>query len=243
MTLAVSCRKPFSYNGSAEEALFCRFRVRMSAGPSFIGVMETCAVNSETTQSLVERSQAGDRSAFDFLIERHRSDLQAALLSSVDPQLRDILGVDELTQEATVSAFTSLGRFEWRGEGSFAGWLRQIARNVVLAAIRKSRRYSTLEIAREPSGGIPTPSRAARREERFDRLETAFDRLSADHREVLRLSRLEGLGFTQIGERMGRSPDAVRKLFGRALAELRRSFGNTESLHLPDRALGDRDDG
>ena len=214
----------------------------MSTGPSFISVMEACVVNSESTRVLVERSKAGERAAFDLLIERHRSDLQVALVASVEPRLRDVLGLDELMQEAIVGAYTSLGRFEWRGEGSFAAWLRQIARNVVLAAIRKSRHYSTLEIAREPSGGDPTPSRAARREERFDRLETAFDGLSPDHREVLRLSRLEGLGFTEIGGCMGRSPDAVRKLIVRALAELRRSFGNTESLHLPDRALGDRDD-
>ena len=160
----------------------------------------------------------------------------------LEPGLRDVLGLDELTQEATVSAFTSLARFEWRGEGSFAAWLRQIARNVVLAAIRKAKHHSTLEIVREPSAGDPTPSRAIRREERFDRLETAFDGLSPDHREVLRLSRLQGLSFTEIAERMNRSPDAVRKLLGRALDELRRSFGKTESLHLPDQAIGDRDD-
>ena len=40
------------------------------------------------------------------------------------------------------------------------------------------------------------------------------------------------------GERLGRSPGAVRQLFLRALEKLRESFGpETESLHLPDRDL------
>ena len=42
----------------------------------------------------------------------------------------------------------------------------------------------------------------------------------------------------EIADRMGRSPEAVRKLFGRALLKLRERFGDTESSHLPDHELG-----
>ncbi len=37
---------------------------------------------------------------------------------------------------------------------------------------------------------------------------------------------------------MNRTPEAVRKLLAHAILQLRRSFGDTESLGLPDRALG-----
>lgn len=199
-------------------------------------------MSSESTRALVERAQAGDRAAFDRLVESHRDDIRRALSSSVDRPLREVLGLDELSQLTIVGAYTAIGRFQWRGEGSFGAWLRQIARNVVLEALRRARRHASLEIVREPSHGGPTPSRAARREERFDRLRTAFEGLAPDHRRVVRLSRLEGLTLVEVSERMGRSPDAVRKLLGRALAELRRSFGDTESLHLPDRPLGEHGD-
>ena len=77
-----------------------------------------------------------------------------------------------------------------------------------------------------------------RREERFERLEASLEKLSVDHREVILLTRVEGLTFAETAARMGRSPDAVKQLLYRALRELRSTFGETASLHLPDRRLG-----
>jgi RNA polymerase sigma-70 factor (ECF subfamily) len=45
-------------------------------------------------------------------------------------------------------------------------------------------------------------------------------RLSADHQTVLRLRYWDDLSFPQIGERLSRSEDAVRKLWLRALRQL-----------------------
>ena len=70
------------------------------------------------------------------------------------------------------------------------------------------------------------------------RLQAAMERLSADHRQVIRLARIEKLPFKEIASRMKRSPGAVKLLLVRALRELKRGFGDTESLHLPDRKLG-----
>ncbi len=89
----------------------------------------------------------------------------------------------------------------------------------------------------EVSAGSGSPSRDLRRGERFDRLEQAIERLSADHREVVLLTRIEGLALAAVARRMGRSEEATKKLLWRALRELRRHFGDTESLSLPDRSL------
>ncbi len=75
------------------------------------------------------------------------------------------------------------------------------------------------------------------REERFERLEKALDGLSRDHREVIHLCRIEGLPFQEAARRMNRSADAVKMLLSRALEELKGKFGDTQSLHLPDRKL------
>ncbi len=89
--------------------------------------------------------------------------------------------------------------------------------------------------------GVPqsasSPSKHLRRNERFDRLEKALRGLSADHRQVLILARVEGLRVKEIARIMKRSPNAVKKLLGRAMIELKRSFGDTESLGLPNRRL------
>ena len=84
-----------------------------------------------------------------------------------------------------------------------------------------------------------SPGRNLRRQERFDRLSKSVESLSPDYRIVIRLARIEGLKIGEIADRMNRSPSAVRNLLLRAMRELKKSFGETESLSLPDRRLGD----
>jgi len=76
-----------------------------------------------------------------------------------------------------------------------------------------------------------------RREERFAQLQRALDGLGPEDREVILLARIQGLPLKEIATRMGRSHAAVAQLLSRALRKLKRSFGDTESLHLPDRSL------
>jgi DNA-directed RNA polymerase specialized sigma24 family protein len=49
----------------------------------------------------------------------------------------------------------------------------------------------------------------------------ALGELSADDREVITLRNFEHLEWTQVGQRMGRSAEAARKLWGRAIQRLR----------------------
>jgi RNA polymerase sigma-70 factor (ECF subfamily) len=190
------------------------------------------------TRRLVEQAKSGDRSAFDRLVEDSRGRLEAVLLSTLSQKVQHIIDVEEALQETMVRAFESLQNFQWRGEGSFSAWLRRIAKNVVVGEIRKKRPSHGLRVVeRIPAKGA-APSTAARRDERFDRLKAALGGLNPDHREVLLLARIEGLPIREIAERMQRSPNAVKQLLSRALKALRSSFGDTESLHLPDRCLG-----
>lgn len=186
---------------------------------------------------LVAQAKAGDHAAFTRLVEGARRRLEATLRSMSGRGFEHVIDLEDVVQEACVRAFESIREFEWRGDGSFSAWLRGIARNIVVDAIRKKRPSHGLQVVdRIPDEEVP-PSRTARREERFDRLKSAFGGLQPDHRLVLRLSRIEGLPIREIAERMNRSPNAVKQLLSRALKALRASFGDTESLHLPDRRL------
>ena len=55
---------------------------------------------------------------------------------------------------------------------------------------------------------------------RYEGLERALLALPADLREVIRLRRFEGLSSQEVAGRTGRSDDAVRKMFSRAMAKL-----------------------
>ena len=126
---------------------------------------------------------------------------------------------------------------------SFRRWLEGIAANFILHSARTYARKREIRIQRDPAANPAvndvSPSRNERRNERFGRLKRSVDDLSSDYRTVIRLSRIEGLRISEVAERMGRSPSAVKNLLLRAMKQLRESFGETESLSLPDRHLGE----
>lgn len=148
--------------------------------------------------------------------------------------------VEDVLQETCLRALQSLGRFEWKGNDPLFPWLRQIAEHVILEVASRQKRKGTiaLDSAVAVEDNATTPSRTIRREERFDRLQAALRSLSPDHRQVILLAKVEGLPIKDIAVRLQRSPDAITNLLARALASLKGSFGDTESLHLPDRTLG-----
>ena len=51
-----------------------------------------------------------------------------------------------------------------------------------------------------------------------------MDRLKPEYREAIILNKIEGLSPKEIGERLTKSPDAVRMLVGRAMAALAGTF-------------------
>ena len=72
---------------------------------------------------LVERSQAGDREAFEELVRRYADRLYAVVLRFV----ADGDEAEEVTQEAFLRAWRSIGRFE--GRAQFFTWLYRIGIN------------------------------------------------------------------------------------------------------------------
>jgi RNA polymerase sigma-70 factor (ECF subfamily) len=195
-------------------------------------------VTEPTVQTLVSLAQGGDRGAFDLLVSRLEGRLREKLGRRLGPKVRARLELDDVLQETFLRAWGSLARFQWRDEAGLVRWLEAIAENCLRDALKGPRGDDVLELRDAPQPEAVSPSRNARREERFDRLEASLERLSADHRQVIRLARIEGLKIKEVARRMGRSESAVKNLLLRALRELKSTFGDTESLRLPARRLG-----
>lgn len=82
--------------------------------------------SSTTPPSAVRRAQAGDRDAFDELVEGARSRLEALIRSRLGPSLDKSLEVEDVFQETVLRAFHGIDRFEWRGDDSLFRWLSGI---------------------------------------------------------------------------------------------------------------------
>ena len=201
-------------------------------------------------QGLIAGARDGDRSAFEKLVEHYDSHVRSLISIELGERLGRRVEVDDLLQETFLRAFEAIEQFRGQTEGKFGSWLDTIARRVVQGEARRLKALKAgldrnIPLDRAAPGGeneLPAPqavppSQALRREERFERLKKALNALPPDYREVIRLARLEGLPVKEVARRMHRSEKATSVLLVRAQLKLKTIFGDTESLHLPQRSV------
>jgi RNA polymerase sigma-70 factor (ECF subfamily) len=184
-----------------------------------------------TDEDLVRRIRAGDDAAARLLFERHLPALRARARARLPSSLRGKVAESDVIQDAYLAAFLAIGDFQDRGDGSFAAWVRRIlerrianeVRDGVATAKRDARREIRIPTGTHGAGAAHdqlSPSEEAIADEEAARVRAARESLSEDHRAVIALVHDEGLTLVAAGERMGRSADAARKLYARAVAEL-----------------------
>ena len=197
----------------------------------------------QSVETLVSWARTGDRDAFEELFERYRDRVLDSLRGALRYRQGPAVDPEDILSETMLRAFRSLDSFEWQDEDAFVRWLFGISRNVRLESFRREKLSLSLAAAEQTASTEPSPSRALRRDERFDRLRRAIEALPDHYREVVYLARIEGLKTREVATRLGKSRDAVKHLLARALKLLRQQMGETDSLHLPDRRLGEAEGG
>ena len=197
----------------------------------------------QKTQHLVALAQDGGESALNQLCKVYGPRVLWIIRLRMGAELRSKLESMDLVQDALMSALKDLGTFEYKTEGDFLRWLSRIAENRLrnqlqrLHAnkrdIRKEVRLNgyrpTVEdsfVAALDAVDTTTPSAIMSKREDLDKLTKAIDVLKPEYRQVIVLTKIEGLSYKEIGEKLGKSSEAVRKLVSRALEELISIFEN-----------------
>lgn len=194
-------------------------------------------MTSADEPTLLKRTRSGDRGAFDELCREHGDGLAALIRARLGAALRAKIEPEDILQETLLRAFESIDVFRGEDAKTFFNWLASIAEHLIWNASQK-RSLGEAPLVFDASDGGVSPSKGLRRKERLARLEASLSGLKPEQREAILLSKVDGLRVKEIAARMGRSEAAVKQLLSRGLRALRRSFGDTESLRLPDRALG-----
>ena len=166
-------------------------------------------VDEESDLALVARAQAGDSSAYDTLVTRHRGRIYAMIRQMT----KNEADAWDLAQESFIKAWKALPRFEAKAQ--FTTWLYRIAHNTVYDWLRRKRPESGGELNDEIFGEdridpasvtTPTMDRAPDEEmaggELRDKIEAALEQLSPQHREVVVLKDVQGLAYKEIAEVM-----------------------------------------
>jgi RNA polymerase sigma-70 factor (ECF subfamily) len=162
---------------------------------------------------LVVRCQAGDRAAFEELVELYEPRLRYFLARMVG----DDHAADDLLQEVWFDVYRGVARLA--DPGAFPSWLYQIARHRALAELRKRcQPLSSLE-------GIDLAEDASDDEFSADdaeRVHAALGQLTPEHREVLLLRFFEGMAYEDIARVIGCHLGTARSRIHYAKRALRR---------------------
>lgn len=196
-------------------------------------------------EELIQEARAGTEAALGRLLELYRNYLRLLARVEIGRRLQGKLDASDLVQETFLAAHRNFDQFQGTVEPQFVRWLRQILANRAANLVRhyfgtqgrdvrleqelaadldNSARLMDLELA----GSLTSPSQQAVRREQSVLLADALARLPDHYRDVLILRHLEGLTFPEVATRMGRTQDSVEKVWLRALASLRQSFGESE---------------
>lgn len=143
------------------------------------------------------------------------------VLGYVRVRIRDEATCEDVTSTVFTTALAQLGRF--RGHGSFAGWLFQIARNAVRDVQRRAS-AQCLPLTLDAASSEPGLEEQLLARERAARLREVVCLLEPEQQHLLALRYGADLSFEEIGQIVGASAGAVRVRLHRILHDLRRRY-------------------
>lgn len=182
------------------------------------------------------KARAGCAEALGEALEACRGYLLAIAQRELDAELRAKVGASDLVQQTFLEAQRDFGRFHGETETEWLAWLRRLLLNNLANCARDYRETAKRQVGREvglpdadsscfdgagASAAEPSPSKQAMAHERAEAVLRALDKLPPDYSQVVLLRYREERSFEEIGQLMGRSANAVRKLWLRAVERLK----------------------
>jgi RNA polymerase sigma-70 factor (ECF subfamily) len=196
---------------------------------------------------LLDALHRGDTAAAAERLGRYRDWLRLLAQVQLERRLQAKFDASDVVQQALLEACRALPQFRGSTEAELLAWLRQVLAHALAHEVRRYRGTQQRDAGREVSleGELaessrrlndllaapdPSPSHQAVQREQGVVLADVLARLPDDYRDVIVLRDLEGLSHEEVARRMDRSVGAVRMLWVRALARLRRELDDGTTL-------------
>ena len=185
-------------------------------------------------EKLVERAAAGDQDAIAALYKRYEKEMVAVVHKKLGRTLNSLMESVDLVQSVWKDVLGDLGEFEVRGVGSFGHWLNARVVNKIrgkgryhAAQKRDAKKVGPFRTGDSMSTGVPpppaqdpSPSRVAISREELENLERLLEQFPDPQRRALMLRLRDELDYGEIAAKIGKSTEATKKLYGRALKKL-----------------------
>ena len=175
----------------------------------------------EIDAALVKRAQAGEKRAFELLVNKY----QRRILRLLGRILHNQSDVEDIAQETFLKAYRALPKF--RNESAFYTWLYRIAVNTARNHISSKHNQVFVSDQMESQDGETfsfldnltdgeTPETHLHNREIIEALQIALDELPEQLRQAIVLRELEGLSYEEISTAMDCPVGTVRSRIFRA---------------------------
>ncbi|CAK8997165.1 Probable serine/threonine-protein kinase SCO3848, partial [Durusdinium trenchii] len=210
--------------------------------------------NEWVANSLTD-ARAGNETALGLIFEHYRAYLTLVASEELPAEVRPKVAASDVVQQTFLEARRHFSQFQGDREAQLRGWLRRMLLNNVVDVTRhysvSQKRCASREVALDGDNSAihteelladrhDTPATRALTQERANLVQGAIARLDEDYRLVVQLRNFELLDFEEIGLRMNRSTNAVKKLW--ALISAHQALANGHSTHPPDSVTDDTSD-
>lgn len=206
------------------------------------GAVASC--DAEWQQHLAA-ARAGDSVALGAIVDQLRDYLCLVAERELDESLSVKAAPSDLVQQTMLEAIQGIKYFRGQSETELRIWLVRILRNNLVDAARSFRNSQRRDIGRElrisfHGKQLPASQRTAssifRRVEEDEQLDAAIARLPDHYRTAVLLRHVEDLQWSEVGAEMQVSAEAARKLWARAIAELKVLLQSADIVFAHERA-------
>jgi RNA polymerase sigma-70 factor (ECF subfamily) len=184
----------------------------------------TAVPGAETSELFLE-TRRGAPGAADAFYERCARKLLPLIRLRMGRSLRSEIDSRDVLQSVMLKAVPRLDQVE--DPRRVMAWLARIAENEIRDQAdyrQRQMRDAARRAPLEDAADVPAPIRQALSQaianQQLARVEDALESMTLAEREIIVLRKLEELPFAEIGRRLGKSEDACRMAFARAMAAL-----------------------
>jgi RNA polymerase sigma-70 factor (ECF subfamily) len=193
----------------------------------------------ECDPQLIQAAIGGDPAAVESLLLACYDDVLKHVKFSFPPYLAARTSPQDVIQETFVRAYRALGSFRPTSEGSFTGWLKRIADNVVCDEIRRNGRRKTVSpqpVADADSsasmasfigsleGDEPEPSAEAGRAELLRAAQVAFAGMEPHYQQAITICGIQQQSYEALAQALNTTVDSARGIYVRARKQLKQEI-------------------
>jgi len=177
----------------------------------------------EGIEQRIKRVQAGEIQEYAYIVQEYQKQLFVYCWRLLGSRQE----AEDAVQDVLVKAFEKICMY--RPSVSFSSWLYKMAYHHCLNSIRRRKLQRKLSLGLFiKDTAADSAAQVMDRQLFSEPLSKALEQLTVEERNVLVLRIFEEKPFAEIGEIMNKSPEAVKKKYGRTKSKLRKLMDQIE---------------